>query len=188
MANITEVSNFDANVYLISLSDPVIGGVDGIDNKQAIALANRTRWLKDNLDPLLGKIFLCVSYGTSVTVSTASNKHADNSSYSLAFPIASPDYTTPNDGVTRTYKITMSSFADFTYGASANVQMTLYTTTSGPTYSPLIGLNLRQPYQYIAVTKIITIGPNTKLKVLFSNNATGANATFTDNQLIIEEV
>ena len=47
MANIAEVSNFDANVYEIATTDPVEGGTGGISNAQAVALANRTLWLKN---------------------------------------------------------------------------------------------------------------------------------------------
>jgi len=189
MANIVETSTFDADVYLLDITDPVVGGLTGKSNMQGIALANRTRWLYDQLTPLLGKIFFSVSYGTTVTVgSGGSNVNADNSAYSLAYPVGSPDYTTPDDGETRTYKITMSAFCNFTYNASGNVQMVLYTSTVGPVYSGILTWNLRQPYQYIAMTKVVSIGPGVELKAMFGNNATGANAVFTDAQLIIEEV
>lgn len=52
MANITETPTYDAGVYLIELSDPVVGGVDGISNKQAKSLANRTAYLKAQTDAL----------------------------------------------------------------------------------------------------------------------------------------
>lgn len=49
MANLTEVSNFDAVVYELATSDPVLGGPGGVANSQAQALANRTQWLKDRI-------------------------------------------------------------------------------------------------------------------------------------------
>lgn len=52
MANLPEVSTFDAGVYQIETSDPVLGGPTGISNLQAKALANRTKYLKDHVDAL----------------------------------------------------------------------------------------------------------------------------------------
>jgi hypothetical protein len=52
MANITETATFDANVYQIATSDPVLGGADGIANAQAKALANRTKFLKAHVDAI----------------------------------------------------------------------------------------------------------------------------------------
>jgi len=48
MANVTEISQFDTGIYQLEITDPVEGGPGGISNAQAIGLANRTRWLKDN--------------------------------------------------------------------------------------------------------------------------------------------
>ncbi|HDR9024824.1 TPA: hypothetical protein QDB09_005431 [Burkholderia vietnamiensis] len=47
MANLVEVSQWDAGIYQFETSDPVEGGPDGIDNVQARQLGNRTRYLKD---------------------------------------------------------------------------------------------------------------------------------------------
>ena len=52
MANITEIASFDANVYQIGTTDPVLGGADGIANSQAKALANRTTYLKNHVDAI----------------------------------------------------------------------------------------------------------------------------------------
>lgn len=43
---LTEEATFEQGIYQIELSDPVIGGADGIANLQAKQLANRTNWLK----------------------------------------------------------------------------------------------------------------------------------------------
>jgi hypothetical protein len=48
MANVPEASNFDEGVYQIEENDPVLGGAAGFNNRAAINLANRTRWLKEN--------------------------------------------------------------------------------------------------------------------------------------------
>lgn len=51
MANLPESSSFDAGIYEIATTDPVVGGNETtISNKQAAALANRTRYLKDHVD------------------------------------------------------------------------------------------------------------------------------------------
>ena len=46
MANVTEQTLWESGVYQIETSDAVLGGVNGIANKQALQLANRTTWLK----------------------------------------------------------------------------------------------------------------------------------------------
>lgn len=52
MANLTELSQYDAGVYQIETTDPVLGGPDGTANAQGKALANRTKWLKDQVEAL----------------------------------------------------------------------------------------------------------------------------------------
>ena len=52
MANVTEQSLWEVGVYQIETSDPVIGGVNGIANRQALQLANRTLWLKNQIADL----------------------------------------------------------------------------------------------------------------------------------------
>jgi hypothetical protein len=52
MANLTESVTWAAGVYQIELTDPVIGGPGGISNLQAGALANRTAWLKAQVEAL----------------------------------------------------------------------------------------------------------------------------------------
>ena len=52
MANLAESSTFDSGVYQLELTDPVIGGPSGISNTPLKNLANRTRYLKDQIDTL----------------------------------------------------------------------------------------------------------------------------------------
>lgn len=54
MANLQEVVSWDAGVYQLETSDPVLGGPGGTSNKQAQALANRTAYLKKHVDDLEG--------------------------------------------------------------------------------------------------------------------------------------
>jgi len=53
MANIIETPTFDAGVYRIETTDPVQGGESGVSNASAKNLANRTSWLKQQVDAIL---------------------------------------------------------------------------------------------------------------------------------------
>ena len=46
MANIQEKTQWEEGVYQLELTDPVVGGADGISNLQAKQLGNRTKYLK----------------------------------------------------------------------------------------------------------------------------------------------
>ena len=50
MANVPETAAYDAGVYQIETTDPVLGGANGIANVQAKQLANRTKYLKARAD------------------------------------------------------------------------------------------------------------------------------------------
>lgn len=50
MANIPETPTFDTSVYQIETTDKVLGGPDGKINLQAKQLANRTAWLKQEVE------------------------------------------------------------------------------------------------------------------------------------------
>ena len=52
VANVKEENRWEEGVYQIEVTDPVVGGVDGISNKQAKQLANRTSYLKEKVDAL----------------------------------------------------------------------------------------------------------------------------------------
>lgn len=49
MANLTESAVYEAGIYQLETTDPVIGGASGISNLQAKQLANRTKFLYDEL-------------------------------------------------------------------------------------------------------------------------------------------
>lgn len=49
MTNLTETETWEEGVYQIELTDPVVGGADGISNRQAKQLANRTAWLRSEI-------------------------------------------------------------------------------------------------------------------------------------------
>lgn len=52
MSNITETAQWEATVYQIDTSDLVLGGANGASNAAAQDLANRTAWLKVQVDAL----------------------------------------------------------------------------------------------------------------------------------------
>ena len=52
MANLQETARWETGIYQLETSDPVMGGADGIDNRQAKQLGNRTLWLKNELEQM----------------------------------------------------------------------------------------------------------------------------------------
>lgn len=50
MANLIETNQWEDGVYQIEKTDPVVGGKDGISNLQAQQLANRTSYLKNEVE------------------------------------------------------------------------------------------------------------------------------------------
>jgi len=55
MANLTDTSTFDAGVYQLETTDPLLGGAGGVLNQATQNLANRTRYLKDYVDGLVAQ-------------------------------------------------------------------------------------------------------------------------------------
>jgi len=49
MAGLTETSTWENEIYQLEITDPVEGGSGGISNTQGRQLANRTKWLKDQI-------------------------------------------------------------------------------------------------------------------------------------------
>ncbi|WP_460418861.1 gp53-like domain-containing protein [Pseudomonas sp. microsymbiont 2] len=52
MADLPESDEWVPGIYQLETSDPVLGGPDGIDNRQATQLGNRTRWLRNMIQKL----------------------------------------------------------------------------------------------------------------------------------------
>ncbi|WP_219809122.1 pyocin knob domain-containing protein [Campylobacter concisus] len=50
MANLKEENKWEEGIYQLEVTDPVVGGIDGISNKQAKQLANRTSYLKAQIE------------------------------------------------------------------------------------------------------------------------------------------
>mgnify|MGYP003655554219 CR=1 FL=1 len=68
MADVTEVSVFDSGIYQLEINDPVEGGALGISNKQAKGLANRTRYLYDQIITLFKYAPKNIGYFTGLDV------------------------------------------------------------------------------------------------------------------------
>jgi phage-related tail fiber protein len=68
MADLPEQNEWAAGIYQLETSDPVLGGPDGIDNLQGKQLANRTRWLKDQIDKIVDGV---TNVGKAVRLATA---------------------------------------------------------------------------------------------------------------------
>ena len=82
MANLKEQEKWEDGVYQIEENDPVLGGENGITNKPAKQLANRTLWLKKFLE-LFGK----KSVPKDLTANSTST--ADESGHSHKLPVGS---------------------------------------------------------------------------------------------------
>ncbi|EFQ9239865.1 hypothetical protein H0J56_003865 [Salmonella enterica] len=50
MGKLTELEQWDEDIYQIETSDPVLGGSEGVSNRPQKQLANRTLWLKKRLE------------------------------------------------------------------------------------------------------------------------------------------
>lgn len=50
MGKLTELEQWEDDVYQIETSDPVLGGPEGVSNRPQKQLANRTQWLKKQLE------------------------------------------------------------------------------------------------------------------------------------------
>jgi len=56
MADLPEQNQYPDGIYQLETTDPVVGGPDGVSNTQAKQLANRTAWLKAQVEQLLADL------------------------------------------------------------------------------------------------------------------------------------
>ena len=78
MANINESPNWEQNIYQLETTDVVRGGdplAGGISNIQALQLANRTLWLKDNLKTNNITVFKAINSDITLVKNDIENKH-----------------------------------------------------------------------------------------------------------------
>ncbi|MBP5951294.1 gp53-like domain-containing protein [Pseudomonas sp. P42] len=67
MADLPEVNEWPEGIYQLETSDPVLGGPEGIDNLQGKQLANRTKWLKDQISKIVDGV---TSIGSALKLAT----------------------------------------------------------------------------------------------------------------------
>jgi len=185
MANFTETDVFPATVYILDILDPALGGTaNSKANVQARDLTNRTRWLYNRVN----KLFFYLNIG-SITGLGNGVANINGSSYTLPFPLASPDYTTPNDGVTRSYEITLSASNVVFSGSVTNAYVNLYTTTGALVFSLIMDVRGAVSQSSICLQKIASIGPNVALKVSVGVSATGGGTVdFTNISVQLKEI
>lgn len=74
MANLPEILQFDAGVYQIETTDPVLGGPNGLSNVPFKNLANRTAYLKKHVDDLEAGTTVPPGIATEAFVAAEINK------------------------------------------------------------------------------------------------------------------
>lgn len=85
MATLQEVAQWVEGIYQLETTDPVMGGADGIDNRQAKELANRTLFLKNKLQNLINNPVALSSAINSSATDVAANSLAVKKAYDKAF-------------------------------------------------------------------------------------------------------
>lgn len=78
MANLTESQTYDAGVYQLETTDPVVGGPDGISNAPLKNLANRTAYLKKHVDDIESGAFALPGYAKLDSPGFTGNPTAPN--------------------------------------------------------------------------------------------------------------
>ena len=73
MANLQETAQWETGIYQLETSDPVMGGADGIDNRQAKQLGNRTLWLKNELELMSRTIPAAVTKSDAVNSNSSTD-------------------------------------------------------------------------------------------------------------------
>ena len=84
MANLQETAQWELGIYQLETSDPVMGGADGIDNRQAKQLGNRTLWLKNELEQMSRAIPEAVTKSDAISSATVATSKAVKTAYDKA--------------------------------------------------------------------------------------------------------
>lgn len=128
---------------------------------------------------------------TLATQSTSSGTYVD---------LTGLTYTTPNDGITRRYKLTLKGVAELSAASGAGTvscagKFQIYNNTGAVSLdvcrlnsSIIIAAGTNDVYAYQAVNcqTIVTLAPNVLVKCQFLNDADGVTAT--DLKYLIEEI
>ncbi len=107
MAYLSETNTYTGGIYQIERTDPVDAGIggNGVANLQALQLANRTRWLKGQLEALQAGTTLSSLTSTGVTALGGSGSQGDYTINSGTVTLDQSEYF----------------FRDFTIGPGATV-------------------------------------------------------------------
>ena len=166
MANVTELSNWETGIYQIETADAVLGGVNGIANKQALQLANRTLWLKNQVADLgTGKQPIDQTLTALAALATAADK--------LIYATGVDTFaTTPLTAFARTLlDDTTAAAALLTLGAAALASPTFTGIPAAPTATD--GTNTTQ----LATTAFVQSAVG---GYLIKGGQTGGTITLTD--------
>lgn len=177
MAFQPEVNNYETGVYQWEVTDPVQGGVGGVDNIPILQLANRTKYLKTHVDVLESKICSMLTNNTFTPTGTYSD-------------ITALTYTTPNDGVTRKYLFTFKTLASAIAAPGISIFCRLYNNTtstvldnSGVFKNNAGTLEINES---IVLISLVTLAPNTVIKVQGVSTA-GTTPLIFSSSFLIEE-
>lgn len=96
MANLSETATYAAGIYLIKTTDPVEGGVEGISNRQARQLANRTAYLKSRIVPV-GTIIALAGSTPPAGYLECDGAPLSRASYAALFAAIGTTYTQTTD-------------------------------------------------------------------------------------------
>lgn len=126
MTDLTELEQFDAAIYQLAIDDDIIGGADGVDNLPHKQLANRTAWLKQQIEALALQ-FASQDFSDFVVDLEFLAHLSDLNAHeiALALPLAALDYPTID---TADNRITVTPTADTNGGTvsiPANIQVAL---------------------------------------------------------------
>lgn len=79
MAGITEMVSWTNEIYRIEENDPVEGGESGVDNKPHKDLANRTKWLKQEIEnEAVARANTDMALAISIAAEATNRANADN--------------------------------------------------------------------------------------------------------------
>lgn len=121
MANLKETQTWESGIYQIEKTDPVVGGEDGISNKQAKQLANRTAYLKKEVETKANK--------TDLT--TGLNGKA-NSSHTHTMDNITGLQTALNGKANSSHTHTMANITDLSAAMNAKANLASPTFTGAP--------------------------------------------------------
>lgn len=159
MANVTETSNFDEGVYQLETTDSLEGGQLGVLNKASKNLANRTKWLYDNLKlTLFSKELVLTSFtlDRNYSISTGLNSNYEiksatvflkckiaNNGYQVGDIVTAPTPYPTDSGRTEAQGlgVQFNNNDPSVLKIMINIQLTImkpYTSASGATTDPFI--------------------------------------------------